>query len=423
MNLETKLSIALGLISEQTGRTLGDLKPLKMPHVNPQTNELWDPSDPNWDEARATGEAWTVEEILNAMMPYINKLSFDVSRAIRGLDKEDVKQDLSLWLITNTLDKNESSPSGWQDQGAAPFSSFAFRRLKSRAYQYGASGSARGSMSHGRETFVQQTSMSTPAGEEGQGTLGDMLSGKSEDPSSVLHNKEIFQRIMDQASLTPAEKIVINLSYGLEDIDAEALGIQLSAAGKKARSAVVQKAGKFGRRAGLEGEVWGSTDIAKIINRTEGYYRTLADNKFTAGRVQPGLLSLQPVEKVPELAAQNFMTTGEKKGQPAIWITTKQMVNNIRNSAAQKIIDAAEEVAPEEFETGQVQERPEPTPPTSPTAVRGAMQKIEREKPVWTGKKWVKQPGMREAIQKIVSHLRCYLIEYYVYGPDKTIFG
>ena len=117
MNLDTKLSFALGLISEQSAKTLEDLKPLKLPHVNPETNELWSPSDPNWAEARATGQAWTIEEITNAMMPYLNKLAYDVSSAIKGLDREDVVQDLALWLITNTLGKNEGSPSGWQDPG------------------------------------------------------------------------------------------------------------------------------------------------------------------------------------------------------------------------------------------------------------------------------------------------------------------
>lgn len=373
-------------IQEQSD-ALNRLKKFKKPHVNPLTNELWDPSDPNWAEARASGIAWTIEEIIDAMMPYIGKIAHDIVRNFGGrIEVDDIKQELALWLITNTLGKNEDGT--WQDAGTAPYHTWAYRRLADRAYQVAASGRASGSLSHGREERLGQLSLQAPTGEEGSGTVADILAGKSTDPESIMHNRDVFDRLMDVANLSEVEEIVMNLSYGLGETpetiedpatqEPEQVGIPDPFPGqKKVRGPATQKKGKFGRGIGLEGEVRGTTEVADIINRTEKYYDIFYNDTMEGNRV----LSRRSRAQFPQYDLEHVA-----KDDNDILLTTKQTVNRIRNEAARKIIRAAMEVYPGEFE-------------------------------------WERLEELGESALRIVRHLRCYLLEYHVYGPNRTIFG
>ena len=120
MSLSIRLDIALGLLEARRHRA--DLEQLKKiiypPHVNPKTNELWNRMDKNWPEARAAGEAWTIEEIVKAMMPYINKIAWEHGRGRRISD--DLRQELILWFLTNVLGKNEKTGEWHYQTGRSP---------------------------------------------------------------------------------------------------------------------------------------------------------------------------------------------------------------------------------------------------------------------------------------------------------------
>ena len=390
--LERKLCLALGLIKEAfgfpkpaKGRTLGDLKGRKQPHVNPLTNELWSPSDPNWEEGRATGAAWTAEELVLALVPYVAQLANRASR-MYSVDVDDLMQRGFQAILEKGLGKvKETDPTkpgrevgDWYDKGLMPFDQLMYRRLKSTFIDYGSTGKGKGAMKHGRALADKpvQVSTATPVGgEEGSMELGDILAAKVADLSSIASNKDLFSRYAAEAGLSEPETIYMQVAYSLGERPSEVEAWKSlrepeehqpgeqpgrpPEAGEL-RKTVAQKKGKFGKQGpammGPTAER-GPKEAAIAINRDPRLYQRFVeigvDTDSALGNIK--LIRTVPLDaRKLSSAGINMQTDADLielphiekvnvQGVPAINIVTKKVTNSIRNSAAVKITNKAAE--------------------------------------------------------------------------------
>lgn len=269
---EKLLDNALGLLSEEGEKDFDALKVTLLPLQH----------------------GWTEAEVIEAMMPDIMKYANYYGKITPGVDVDDLIQQGAIGVLKAME----------TDKGIANFASHAKNYLRSFMRPGKTGYEMTGTSTSIKDPAVSGVSIEKPiGGAEGEMTLGATLGREEPGLPSVLANKELLAKIMDAANLTPVERKIIELSYGIGGEEEEALRTAEDVepaprpSAKKLRGPVAQKKGKFARRTGAGGqEIRGTKEIADILG------------------------------------------------------VSKQAVNAARNRALLKLIRAAHEIAPGEFE-------------------------------------------------------------------------
>ena len=203
---------------------------------------------------------WTEDEVIKAMMQDIMSHAHKFARIRKGVELDDLIQQGAMGVLKALQ----------TDKGIANFASHAKNYIRSFMRPGGTEFT--GTQTSMKDPAVAGVSLEKPIGGEEEMTLGATLRGGFPDLTKVFSNKELLASIMDKANLTPVEKKVIELSYGIGGEEEEAIKMAEDAeappehAGKKKlRGPVIQKKGKFARKTGGGTEIRGTKEIADIL--------------------------------------------------------------------------------------------------------------------------------------------------------------
>lgn len=254
---------------------------------------------------------WTEEEVINAMMPEIVK--FAKIYATNRFEIDDGIQQGAIGVL-NALRT---------DKGIANFASHAKNHIRTSIGRASATSGLIRKGEREKEFWDPHVSLQKPVrgGEEGEMEFGQTIAGGQRDITRLMANKELLAKIMDRAGLTDRERKVIELSYGLgeeEEGIATAEDVEVPetptaappehAGKKKIRGPVAQTKGKFARKTGAAGqEIRGTKEIADILGISKQAVNTTRNRALlklmrAAYEVAPG-----EFEEYPAAAVESFI--------------------------------------------------------------------------------------------------------------------
>lgn len=200
----------LPVLDKYNPRVKGEF--VEWPGAVDSRGKMWDRSDPNFEEERAKGNAWLLDDIVNAMYSYVYRIAQDLynkyrdSNYISAGDQDAMANDMLAHLIQNPVGRDKDG--NWIDQGRSPFITFAAKRMSSHVESAIKAGKYAGSMNVGRDLSTDeighQHSFTAPArGEEGKGTIADLVGGGAGQGWDPIKGEPIPSKL----TVTPSSKV------------------------------------------------------------------------------------------------------------------------------------------------------------------------------------------------------------------------